>query len=409
MAGHSTKKSNTLDFIEKAKTVHGDKYDYSNVNYVNNKTHVSITCQKHGDFKQTPNAHLRGNECPCCANIKRYKTLYDNGNKQRLTSEDFIKKAKGVHGDVYDYSRVEYINNYTDVEIICSKHGSFFQKPYNHLSGTECPKCSHEKQRLSNEMFIAKAKQIHGDKYDYQKVEYTNNHTKVCIICPEHGEFWQEPQNHLNGNGCYECAKKNFGEYKALTLEDILEKFKSKHGDKYDYSSFMYCGYDEKSVVTCKEHGPFLITPHSHINGHGCKHCANKYLLGETSLKNTLEKHFDRVLYQVKSDTVGFEWLGKQSLDFYIPEINTAIEYQGEQHFTPIRYWGGEKKFAYTRELDIEKNKKATDNKVNVIYFRYGKIDIGDFPYNVIFDENELLETIQKERSGKKDNKVEKQ
>lgn len=393
---YNTIRSNTKDFIEKARNVHGDKYDYSKVDYVNNKTKVCIICHEHGEFWQTPNCHLRGTGCPMCANVKRREIMHENGDRQRLTNDEFIKKAKNIHGSVYDYSRVKYINNYTDVEIICNKHGSFFQRPYNHLIGYGCPECSYEKQRIGKEFFIEKAHEIHGDKYNYSKVRYINNHTKVCIICPEHGEFWQKPNNHLCGQGCYECGKKSLGIYRALTTEDVIEKFKNRHGDKYDYSHFVYNGYDEKSVVICREHGPFYITPHAHIKGSGCKHCANKYLIGETTLKNLLEKHFNNVLYQVKSDTTGFDWLGRQSLDFYIPEIKTAIEYQGEQHFKPVKYWGDEEKFIYTRSLDIQKHNKAENNNVDVLYFRYGKIDIGDFPYEVIFNESELLKTLQK-------------
>ena len=112
---------------------------------------------------------------------------------------NFIEKAKAVHGDKYDYSKVEYVKAKEKVCIICQEHGEFWQTPNNHLRGEGCPFCYGSK-KLTTEEFISKAKQIHGNKYDYSNVNYVNKYTKVCIICPEHGEFWQKPSNHLKGN-----------------------------------------------------------------------------------------------------------------------------------------------------------------------------------------------------------------
>ena len=126
--------------------------------------------------------------------------------RKRLTTEEFVERAKKIHGDKYDYSKVEYINNSTEVCIICSKHGEFWQKPEKHLRGHGCAKCCKTGIKSNTNDFIEKAKIVHGDKYDYSKVEYVNNHTKVCIICPIHGEFWQTPNSHLNGNGCFDCS-----------------------------------------------------------------------------------------------------------------------------------------------------------------------------------------------------------
>ena len=183
----------TEEFIKRAKAVHGDKYDYSMVNYVDAKTNVEIICPEHGSFWQKPSNHLNGKGCPfCVGNIK-------------LTTEEFIAKAREVHGDKYDYSNVNYVNSNTEVEIICHEHGSFRQLPYSHLSGCGCPSC-YGKKKYTTEEFIAKAREVHGDKYDYSRVNYVDAKTKVEIICPEHGSFWQTPANHLNGNGCPYCG-----------------------------------------------------------------------------------------------------------------------------------------------------------------------------------------------------------
>jgi hypothetical protein len=191
---NGTKKSTTEQFVEQAKEVHGDKYDYSKVDYINKKNKVCIICPEHGEFYQLPNNHLKGRGCPVCS-----------GNK-KLTTEQYIKKAKEVHGDKYDYSKVDYVNYRTKICIICPVHGEFYQRPDHHLKGKGCLECINDKQRYTTEQFIEKSKEVHGDKYDYSKVKYVNNKTKVCIICPEHGEFYQQPDEHLIGSGCPECA-----------------------------------------------------------------------------------------------------------------------------------------------------------------------------------------------------------
>ena len=111
-----------------------------------------------------------------------------------MNTKEFIEKAKRIHGDKYDYSKVKYVNNRTKVCIICPEHGEFWQRPTSHLKGCICYRCSQKakakkQKKSSTNEFIEKAKKIHGDKYDYSKVEYINAKTKVCIICPEHGEF----------------------------------------------------------------------------------------------------------------------------------------------------------------------------------------------------------------------------
>ncbi|HDV2027851.1 TPA: GIY-YIG nuclease family protein [Escherichia coli] len=186
-----TKKKTTEQFIAEAKAVHGDKYDYSKVEYKGYKTKVKIICPIHGEFEQTPSDHINhGNRCPKCA-----------GNAP-LDTETFIARAKEVHGDKYDYSKTVYKGARDKVVIICPIHGEFKQKPSNHLSGYGCKGC----KTKTAEEFITDARKIHGNKYDYSKVEYVNSHTNVIIVCPEHGEFKQKPSNHLAGKGCTECA-----------------------------------------------------------------------------------------------------------------------------------------------------------------------------------------------------------
>ena len=209
------KKPSLESFIEKARKVHGDKYDYSKVEYVNNHTKVCIVCAEHGEFWMTPSAHIN----------LRQGCKYCSGRK--LTLDGFIEKAKKVHGDKYDYSKVKYINNKTKVCIICPEHGEFWQEPSHHLLGQNCPKCSNEYSPTTDE-WIERAKKVHGDKYDYSKSVYVNAITKICVVCPKHGEFWVFPNNHLKGNGCPNCKKSK--------LENLLAFYLLKNNISFTFN-----------------------------------------------------------------------------------------------------------------------------------------------------------------------------
>jgi len=184
------------EFIDECNEIHQKKYDYSEVEFTNVCTPVVIICkeQGHGPFTQSPNDHLQGSGCPKCGH-------------RMYTSEEFINKAKEVHGDTYDYSKSEYVNLRTKLVIICKKQGHvpFTQSPIIHLQGSGCLKCSYG--TYTTEQFITKAKEVHGDTFDYSKSNYVNNHTKLVIICKKqgHNEFMQSPNNHLAGTGCPKC------------------------------------------------------------------------------------------------------------------------------------------------------------------------------------------------------------
>lgn len=187
-------------FISKAYKIHKNRYDYSKVNYINAKTKITIICREHGDFQQTPSNHLSNYNCQKCA--KNFQ----------LETDSFIEKAINIHNDKYDYSKVNYINADTQIIIICKEHGEFTQIPDFHINRKcGCPKCANNKVDLSD--FIKRANKMHGNKYDYSKVEYVNNRKHVIIICKKHGEFYQTPDIHINHNcGCPSCINKT--EYK---------------------------------------------------------------------------------------------------------------------------------------------------------------------------------------------------
>lgn len=195
--------TDTQSFIEKAKTVHGDKYDYSKVLYIKQKDKVIIVCPEHGDFEQTPGNHLNGQGCKVCG-YNSLRLQYSS------TLDEFIKRANKIHNNYYDYSNCIYINSKTNINILCPIHGEFNQKPNSHLNGSGCRKCGCLKRGLKERLkhrdsIVQRFKDVHGDKYNYSLVNYKNATSKVKIICPLHGEFKQAPANHLNGSGCRNC------------------------------------------------------------------------------------------------------------------------------------------------------------------------------------------------------------
>lgn len=196
-------KLTTEQFVAKAKSIHGNKFDYSKTEYVNNQTKVCIICPTHGESWILPRQHLIGFGCRKCGYEGRKKT-------KCKPTEDFIAALKKVHGNKYDYSKTTYRGQKNPITFVCPKHGTITMNAGNHLCGHGCPKCGIEqraKSQLSTtEDFIKKATQVHHGKYDYSKSVYQGTKTKLCIICPEHGEFWQYPSNHLKGVGCPRCG-----------------------------------------------------------------------------------------------------------------------------------------------------------------------------------------------------------
>lgn len=343
------KKLTYEEFVERAKNVHSEEYDYTEVVYKNIDTKVSIKCKKCGNiFQQTPNEHLHGSGCPYCY------------GKNRLSNEEFIARSMEIHGDKYDYDDVVYVNYSTKVKIRCKADNKiFYQTPANHLKGKGCPYCSG--RIMDREMFIEKAKKIHKDDYDYGDVVYENAITKIKILCNKCKKYFlQTPNAHLNGQGCPNC----YGNLKKDT-ETFIKEAREVHGDRYDYSEVDYKNIDTKVKIICKEHGVFEQIPYCHLIGNGCPVCNN----------SSLEEEVRRKLTELKIDFIEekkFDWLKYKSfmyLDFYLTEYNTAIECQGIQHFAPIKVFGGDEAFELNQKRDFTKYTLCKDNKIELLYF----------------------------------------
>ena len=344
-SGNNYKKT-TEEFILEAKKIHNNKYDYSLVEYKNNHTLVKIICKEHGAFEQVPSSHLQNHGCPECS-----------GNNHKKTTEEFILEAKKIHNNKYDYSMVNYINSKTKIKIICKEHGVFEQVSSNHLQGQGCPRCAGI-QKLDNYSFIERAKFIHGGKYDYSLIDYKNTETKIKIICSIHGEFLQKPSNHLTGQGCPSCTKN-----KKLTTEEFIARSKKIHNNKYDYSLVEYKNNHTLVKIICLTHGVFEQQPQAHFIGSGCPVCNNSR--GESVIFNYLTEN--NISFETEKK---FQLLGQKRFDFYIEELNMIIEYDGIQHFKPVKFFGKES-FRQTQINDKIKNEFCKEQGINLLRIPY--------------------------------------
>lgn len=227
---------------------------------------------------------------------------------KRKNEEKFKNDVVNKFGHKFDLSKVKYVNNKTNVCIICPTHGEFSIKPQGFLkSDYGCPKCGKNfgglcrgiKQRKTTEQFIIDAKKVHGNKYDYSKTDLENKREdgKICIICPEHGEFWQTPHNHLCGYGCRECGNEKKSGLLLKPTEIFIEEAKKIHGDKYDYSKVEYVGANKDVCIVCKKHGDFWQPPHNHLRGHGCPYCDGKYKTVYKFIEDARLVHGDKYDY----------------------------------------------------------------------------------------------------------------
>lgn len=270
ISASDSKKSSTSEFIEKAKLVHDDKYDYSYVEYAGKAIKIKINCKEHGIFEQNPNNHLGGSGCAECSKEK-IKEKYKKEYKKKFTEKANIK-----HNNKYDYSKTNYINCYTKIIIICKTHGEFKQIPSSHLSGSGCNKCGMEmivsKLKSSTSEFIEKAKLVHDDLYDYSHVEYVGKAIKIKINCRAHGEFEQTPNDHLMGSGCSKCINARHYSKPQMKWLDLLEKqlnINIEHilntGEhKIKNSLCKADGYSKEYNTVFEFHGCFF---------HGCEKC----------------------------------------------------------------------------------------------------------------------------------------
>jgi len=326
-------------FIERAKEKHGDKFDYSKVNYVKQYEKVILICPVHGEFLMEPRNHLRCNS-----------GCYECKSTLKLSNKQWIEKAKNRHNDKYDYSLSEYVNNKTKIKIICPEHGEFEQMPITHINGGNCRSCINLNQTKNNDTFINNAISIHGNVYNYSLSKYVNNKTKLKIVCSIHGEFEQTPQSHLSGSGCLKCNILK----QTKTNADFINESKLIFGDKFDYSLVDYVNNETKVKLSCKKHGEFEATPNNHLSkSQQCIKCAFIKTKPEKEIFTYIKSLIDIGI--VSNDR---KILNGKELDIYIPSRKIAIEYNG-------LYWHSES--FKTNKYHINKTDQCEKQGVQLI------------------------------------------
>lgn len=287
-------------------------------------------------------------------------------------TDNFIEKSKNIHGNLFDYKNVEYINNKTNVELICKEHGTFFTRPDSHLSKKYgCPDCGVKRriENSKNKNWLQDCIVVHGDRYDYSNVFYINSKTKVEIICKEHGSFLMTLNAHIiQKQNCPKC-------YRVFNTDDFINKSTNVHNGLYDYSKSIYVDAREKVDVICKVHKEFKISPYCHLQGQGCNKC--KLSKGENRIYNLLKEK--GINYEVQYTFTDCMNIKKLPFDFYLPELNICIEYDGEQHFKPIDFFGGVETFEKLKINDNIKNTYCISNNIKLIRIPFYKYELIDY------------------------------
>lgn len=343
-------------FVEEARLIHGNTYIYNKNDYYNRdlfKGKVRIFCTKCNTFFiQNPRNHLIGKGCSNCSKSKH------------LDLEEFFNKIKNIFGNKYDYSQAVYIDSKHKIKLYCKKCDIWFEKDTHHLlRGHGCPYCE-KGQPNTYKIFVENARKIHGNKYDYDKKTFDLHNPKVKIYCKKCKKwFWQSKMGHISGKGCIECAGVNKKDTKTF-----IQEARAIHGDGYDYSETEYKGAWHKVKIMCNHcHKMFEMRARLHLSGQGCPHCQSSK--GEKQIKKFLLEQNIRFVWQK-----GFERCKVKRIlkfDFYLPDHNLCIEYQGIQHYFPIKMFGGEKNFKLRQEYDQIKRNFCIQENIKLLEIRY--------------------------------------
>ena len=372
------------EWIDRFRKAHSDdKYDYSETDLRNkdDKGRVYIICRKHGGFWVRPSHFVNGHGCKKCGIEKSSLHKIENGH------EKFIQRVKSIYEDKYDFSKSIYRGIDTAVEVICNRHGKQYVSPTQIYNGCVCHDCNMERfkenQTYTEDEFISKANRIHNRKYKYSHCGYIGARYKVTIACPVHGDFTQNANSHLNGRGCPKCSSQRFS---YMENNEREKSFRGIHGEKYKYNWETYTKSHHPMKIECPIHGEFWQSPSKHLIGNGCPKCNRSHL--ENEIEQLLIKNNIEYIAQYKD-----RWLGFQSLDFYLPKYNVAIECQGGQHFYPVGKYGGVDGFERRKKLDNNKLKLCEEHNIKILYFSNLGIE---YPYKVFEDKDELLNEIKK-------------
>jgi hypothetical protein len=317
------------EYRDNLNIIHDNKYNYSKVIWKGVDINIIVICPKHGDFEIRPASHKRGKGCQKCSTEN--KIQYN-----KLNNEIFINKSNDIWNNLYDYSKINYIDSLNKVIIICKKHGEFEQLPQNHFK-YGCGKCGNELNYRNIELnikskteFISKANIIHENYYDYSKTDYKNARDHIIVICKLHGEFEVSPNNHLRGKGCRECGIESARLSKVKSFDDYHKEFVKLYKDKYDYSNVIWESASTPIEVICKKHNKFYVLPCLHKNGKECPKCSNQHSSISIEWLSYMEIKYNIEIEHAKNIGEFNIPNTRYKADGYNKSINTIFEFHGD-------------------------------------------------------------------------------
>jgi hypothetical protein len=314
-----------------------------------------------------------------------------------ISFDQLLVRFEEHHGDVYGYSLSEdsYKNLNSKIRIICPDHGVFEQVAVSHMNGSGCRKCKYEKHgnslRKDTENVLDDFKKVHGDRYDYSKVVYKGKADKVEIICKQHGSFLQSPNHHMRNRNCPKCGMESTHQHRNQKVRDeFIQRARDVHRSDFEYLE-PFVDSQTKILIKCNKCGlEFKQKPHNHLSGNGCPHC--KMSKGEKALERWL---IDNDI-EYESEKIFPECRGKKRplpFDFWLPNINTLVEFQGRHHYECVNFSNSEKLqeslkeiFENTKLNDEIKRKFCLDNQINLSEIPYTEIDnIRDILFALVY------------------------
>jgi hypothetical protein len=287
------------------------------------------------------------------------------------SQEQFINESIIKHNNKYCYDKTVYKNAKTKIIVTCFKHGDFLINPDKHLFGQGCQECYKEirgfKKRLTQEDFIRRSKEAHNNKYDYSESVYLSNKEKIKIKCIKHGYFFIRPSHHIRGHGCSKCGIEERSTKRTQSHESFIKQIKKIHGETFDYSKTFYTKIEDKIVVICKTHGEFEQTASKHLQGQGCPKCASS--CGENLIRTFLQNN--NIIFEEQKKFKELKNKNNLRFDFYLSDKKTIIEYNGKQHYYPIKFWGGLKSYLKLNKCDNLKHEFCKNQNIKFIEIPY--------------------------------------
>lgn len=391
-------------------------YDFSKFVYAGNAVKGIVVCPSHGEFQMHPNSLSNGQGCKICGRKR-------SASKRTGTFSDFVRSARAVHGDDYEYVESSWKGRARHVTIRCKKHElEFNQRADAHVNkGSGCPKCANERTSaalLSDQAsFISKCVHVHGDAFDLSRVIYAGSHEKIEVVCRIHGSFFPRAGNFINrGSGCPVCASDRISSLRRLSDSEHIASFREVHGDTYAYTEIFHINNKSYVRAVCPQHGEFTQLTHSHKSGHKCSRCSIAVWDTESFIAEALKVHGHRYDYSKTNYstahgkvTIGCKTHGdfqqgatyhvnnghgcpdcgktitskaqaeiatyiasfveidenyvlpsKKHIDVFIPSLNVGVEYHG-------LIWHSEK-FQTRGMRDYAKHKEAADLGIRIIH-----------------------------------------